>query len=68
MPVGLSNPEDPAQGSYGGYFKKSLSNDKSTVCYNNTSEDVSKISRKYEEYFYPSIFNNFAARMEWAAI
>ena len=67
MPVGLSNPEDPAQGSYGGYFKKSLSNDKSTVCYNNTLEDVSKISRKYEEYFYPSIFNNFAARMEWAA-
>lgn len=67
LPNGLNDPNAPSQGSWGGYFQRVLSPDSVTVCYSNMREDLKKISRKYEEYFYPAIFNNFAARMEWAA-
>ncbi len=67
LPNGLHDPDMPMQGSWGGYFRKELSPDSVTVCYTNMRDDIKDISRKYEEYFYPAIFNNFAARMEWAA-
>lgn len=67
MPNGLNNPNYPEQVGWGGYFVFSESKDKSTFCYTNFSDEIKKISQKYESYFYPAIFNNFAARMDWAA-
>jgi hypothetical protein len=67
LPNGLNDPNYPSQGSWGGYFRKVLSPDGVTTCYSNMRDDIKSVSRKYEEYFYPAIFNNFAARMGWAA-
>ncbi len=66
MPTVLSNPEEFSHVGWGGYFKWSMSADKETSCYTSVSPDLKRISRKYEEYFYPAVFNNFAARMDWA--
>lgn len=41
--------------------------DKETYSYTNHAGSANQISEKYENYFYPAIFNNFAARMDWAA-
>jgi hypothetical protein len=40
--------------------------DNTTVAFNNHAGPVRATSRKYETRFYPAIFNNFAARMDWA--
>ena len=66
MPVGLSNPEIPAQGGWGGYFIFGECKDNATNAYQNHSGNENSISLKYQRYFYPAIFNNFAARMDWA--
>lgn len=67
LPNGLNNPGNPSDGSWGGYFNFSISRDSITSSYTNYREiKATAISRKYEEYFYPAIFNNFAARMDWA--
>lgn len=67
MPNGLNNPEHPAWGGWGGYFTFSITRDSVTSAYTNYREiKATAISRKYEERFYPAIFNNFAARMDWA--
>lgn len=65
-PSGLNDPENPTQISWGGFFQKTKSADGKTICYTNTPQGTKKISQKYENYFYPAIFNNFAARMAWA--
>lgn len=67
LPNGLNTPEKPSQGSWGGYFVYELSPDSVTNCFTNMRPEIKEISQKYEKYFYPAIFNNFAARMEWAA-
>ena len=67
LPNGLNDPTDPTQGSWGGTWKWMLSRDGHTWCYTNFEGDIKAASRKWEEYFYPAIFNNFAARMDWAA-
>lgn len=68
LPNGLSDPEQPDNVSWGGYFKRELSADKTHVCYTNCNKDVKSCSERYErQHFYPAIFNNFAARMDWAA-
>ena len=67
MPIGLNDPDDPTQVSWGGYFNYMMSDDGQTMCYTNKADDVKLISRKYEELFYPAAFNNFASRMEWAS-
>lgn len=67
LPDGLGDPDQPAQGGWGGYFRYEVSPDSTTSCYTNMRSDIKAISRKYEEYFYPAIFNNFVARMDWAA-
>ena len=67
FPNGLSNPDHPDYGGWGGYFRHELSPDSVTECFTNMRPEIKEISRKYEKYFYPAIFNNFAARMEWAA-
>lgn len=66
MPNGLSDPEECNQVNWGGYFEWMLSRDGETSCYTNYANPVKKVSQKYENYFYPAAFNNFAARMDWA--
>lgn len=66
LPNGLSNPLRPNQGSWGGYFECNIVPDNETSAYNNYKGRAKDISRKYESYFYQAIFNDFAARMDWA--
>jgi hypothetical protein len=67
MPNGLNDPENPGFGSWGGTFAFGTSSDKQTKAYvNQKGSPASTASRKYEEHFYPAIFNDFAARMKWA--
>lgn len=66
MPNGLNDPMMPKQAGWGGYFEWGLGMDKETSSYTNHNRKAKDISAKYEAYFYPAIFNNFAARMDWA--
>ena len=67
LPNGLGDPNQPTQGGWGGYFRYEVSPDSVTSCFTNLRNDIKEVSRKYEEYFYPAVFNNFVARMDWAA-
>ncbi|HYX08012.1 MAG TPA: DUF1593 domain-containing protein, partial [Bacteroidales bacterium] len=67
MPNGLSNPLVPNQVNWGGYLKWGLCEDDSTFAYTNYTGKAYEICNKYESYFYPATFNNFAARMDWAS-
>ncbi len=67
MPNGLNDPLIPNQISWGGYFEWGISPDDSTFAYTNHKEKANEICNKYETYFYSATFNNFAARMDWAA-
>ena len=67
LPNGLHDPSVPEMTGWGGYFRWGKGMDDATYSYTNHTGDVREISRRYEEYFYPAIFNNFAARMDWAA-
>ena len=67
LPNGLNNPENPGHGGWGGYFAWGTGPDQTTRAYvNQQGTAAHSISRKYETRFYPAIFNNFAARMDWA--
>lgn len=66
-PNGLNDPTVCSQAGWGGYFRWGLSPDSLTTCYTNADPAVRCISEKYEKYFYPAIFANFMARMDWAA-
>ena len=67
LPNGLNMPENPGFGGWGGYFEWGVTEDKTTEAYTNYAESKAQpVSRKYETYFYPATFNNFAARMDWA--
>ena len=66
MPNGLNNPDEPTQVGWGGYSEWGLGEDKNGYAYVNRTGDAHTICRKYAEYFYPAIFNNFVARMDWA--
>lgn len=66
IPNGLSNSTACNQVGWAGYFEWDTTLDKETYCYTNTTPRVKKISQKYERYFYPATFANFAARMDWA--
>ena len=67
LPNGLNVTEHPEYGGWGGYFRHEVSPDSVTCCFTNMRPEIKEISHQYEKYFYPAIFNNFAARMEWAA-
>jgi hypothetical protein len=67
MPNGLNNTEMPNQASWGGYFEWGLCADNLTNAFTNHIGASEAISHKYMKYFYPAMFNNFAARMDWAA-
>lgn len=66
MPNGLSDADIPTQVSWSGYFEMSLGRDSLTHAYTNYAGDPYDTCTKYFAYFYPAIFNNFAARMDWA--
>ena len=66
MPLGLNNPEIPNQAGWGGYFEWGQGPDNETSAFVNQQGSSKGISTKYSQYFYPAIFNNFAARMGWA--
>ncbi len=65
-PNGLSDPMVPGQGSWGGYFVLGTTPLGNSQAYMNHTGRENSISSKYQTYFYPAAFNNFAARMEWA--
>ena len=65
-PNGLNDTEHPGYGGWGGYFEFGKCKDNATNAYQNHSGNVKNISSKYQQYFYQAIFNNFAARMDWA--
>jgi hypothetical protein len=67
MPNGLNNPLVPNQGSWGGYFEWGICPDDSTFAYTNHEGKANDICNKYESYFYAATFNEFVARMDWAA-
>ena len=66
IPIGLSNPDISTQVSWSGYFEFGASRDTLTQSYTNYIGKPYEISTHYFSYFYPAIFNNFAARMDWA--
>lgn len=67
LPNGLNHPEQPGFGSWGGFFARGSGADKITSAYvNQAGAPAHATSRKYETYFYPATFNDFAARMSWA--
>ena len=66
IPNGLSDPDVPTQISWSGYFEFDLGRDSLTRSYTNYTGKPYDICAKYFSYFYPAIFNNFAARMDWA--
>ena len=66
MPNGLNNPLKPSYAGWGGYFEWGIGPYNETYAYNNHQGCVKEISNQYESYFYPTIFRDFAARMDWA--
>lgn len=67
MPNGLNDPDDPTQVGWGGVHEFGLSPDSITMAWTNWQQPLKDISNDYEHTFYPSEFNDFAARMQWAA-
>ena len=67
MPNGLHDPSCPEQIGWAGCFRRGICPDSLTVAWTNCNQPMKGISRKYEERFYPDTFNDFAARMDWAA-
>ncbi len=68
LPNGLNNPEHVGWGSWGGYFEWAIGPDEETYAYTNHGDmQANSVCKEQMEHFYPAIFNNFAARMDWAA-
>ena len=67
MPNGLNDPEHPEQVGWGGCHQFGLSPDRETSAWTNWQDPLKGISSAYEHKFYPDEFNDFAARMQWAA-
>ena len=68
IPNGLHDTERPAQAGWTGCFARGLCADSLTTAWTNWQQPQKGISRRYEERFYDDIFNDFAARMEWAEL
>ncbi|RPI43707.1 MAG: DUF1593 domain-containing protein [Bacteroidetes bacterium] len=66
MPNGLNDPLIPGQVGWAGYFEWGTGPDGVTSAYNNHEGKAFDTGSGYFRYFYPAIFNNFAARMDWA--
>ena len=66
LPNGLHDPDHPEQIGWAGCFLRGICPDSLTTAWTNWQQPQKAISRGYEERFYPAVFNDFAARMEWA--
>ncbi|MGJ8695282.1 MAG: nucleoside hydrolase-like domain-containing protein [Verrucomicrobiaceae bacterium] len=66
IPNGLNDPESPNHVGWGGYFEFATCKDGTTKAYQNHRGSAAGTSSKYQSYFYPATFRNFAARMDWA--
>jgi hypothetical protein len=67
MPNGLSDPDAPDQGSWGGYFAYGPTVDGQTSAWVNQEGAANTTCHKYTKSpFFPAAFNDFAARMDWA--
>lgn len=66
FPNGLNDPDVPSQVGWGGYFEIGQCKDEATNAHQNHGGSAAATSSKYQKYFYPATFNNFAARMDWA--
>lgn len=66
LPNGLNNPDVPTQAGWGGYFVFGRCKDDATSAFQNHAGEANAISSRYQTRFYPAVFNNFAARMDWA--
>jgi hypothetical protein len=67
MPNGLSDPDAPGQGSWGGFFAYGQTVDGQTSAWVNEKGFASTTCHKYTNSpFFPAAFNSFAARMDWA--
>jgi hypothetical protein len=67
QPNGLNDPENPTFGGWGGMFVWGTGPDKTTECFvNQSGTSINAAARKYETRFYPAIYNNFVARINWA--
>ncbi len=67
MPNGLSDPDSPGQGSWGGIFAYGQTVDDRTSAWVNEEGTAFAASHRYGiETFLPTAFNDFAARMDWA--
>jgi hypothetical protein len=67
IPNGLNDPEHSEQVGWGGCHQFGVSPDGETKAWTNWAEPLKGISSRYEHKFYPDEFNDFAARMQWAA-
>ena len=67
MPNGLNDPNRPEQVGWGGCHQFGISPDGETKAWTNWQEPLKGISSRYEHKFYSDEFNDFAARMQWAA-
>ena len=67
LPNGLNDPDRPEQVGWGGCHQFGISPDGETSAWTNWMEPLKGISSTYERKFYPDEFNDFAARMQWAA-
>ena len=66
MPNGLSDPDSPGQGGWGGFFAYGPTVDGQTSAWVNQEGSANTTCHKYTSNFFPIAFNNFAARMDWA--
>ncbi len=67
MPNGLNDPEHPGWGGWGGFFARGTGPDGVTTAFvNQPGTSAGPVSRRYEERFYPALFNDFVARIRWA--
>jgi hypothetical protein len=66
MPNGLSDPESPGKGSWGGFFALAQTVDGQTSAWVNEKGSANTTCHKYTSTFFPVAFNNFVARMDWA--
>lgn len=66
-PNGLNEPEQPGHGGWGGYFTRGTGPDNTTRAYVNQAGTLAHATcQEYAARFYEAIFNDFAARMDWA--
>ncbi len=67
MPNGLNDPNEPGQGSWGGFFAYGQTVDGQTSAWVNEEPGAAyDTCAAHNDQFFAAAFNDFAARMDWA--